>query len=200
MQMESVLESMTPDFHFWALTLPASRKNWLKRGTKCSGCPGMWMQTPRSGYMGALPRTFISPSYWECELLTAPSWVPHCLLPWATGNYFTPNWNLSWGSDRLMQGYKDLVPWHQFGTTQEPSQLQDSPFDQLRLQLQPHCELASPSAHSCFLTSLLQYYHPPHQPYMPSSTSICFQKNQSFPNDLCHTTEPVTIEEWEDKI
>lgn len=52
-----------------------------------------WLQTPRSEdsdavlrYLGPLHPL---PSCWEHELLTAHSCIPHCALPWATGNYFT---------------------------------------------------------------------------------------------------------------
>lgn len=84
------------------------------------------LQTPRSGDSGALPRSLgpmhPSSSCWDHGLLTTHSYSPHCAFSWAQGHSLsskamTPPGEQLMTSDRLMQGYKDLVPLYHFGTT-----------------------------------------------------------------------------------
>lgn len=103
------------------------------------------------------PRHLLS-SCWECGLLTAHSCIPLCMLPWATGNYFTqaiPLLGHLTTNDRWMQGYRSSFITSIWDNFEGPSQFQNFPYGQLRLQLQPHCELDFLPAYSCFLTSIL---------------------------------------------
>lgn len=91
-----------------------------------------------------------------------------------------------------------------------PSQLLNSPQDQLRLQLQPPCELASSFAQFYFPTFLLVYLlRALHKnTCMQLSISVCFQGNQFLPQELCPRTRPVPkwvsgiilVKKWNDRI
>lgn len=49
-------------------------------------------------------------------------------------------------------------------------------------------------------SSSLLYWGTPLQTCMPLSISVCFQRNQYFPQALCPSSEPVMIEGWEGRI
>lgn len=108
-------------------------------------CPDLWGQCtphPAAGSMG----------YWQ---LTAAALTVHFPAQGHSLGY-DPSWGAThdqWQTDARIQRSGPIVS--TWDNSEEPFQLQNSQEDQLRFQLQPRCGLASPSAHSGFLTSLL---------------------------------------------
>lgn len=108
------------------LFLPASRGNWQKERNKVLRKPMNVNANSHEWIQGSVPRSFTSPSCWECELLPAPSHISVC-CPGPQITISPPLLEVThnqWQTDAGI--YKVLVPWHQFGTIQLPPQLQTS--------------------------------------------------------------------------
>lgn len=120
MQQESVVESMSPDFHFWTFPpyvkrkLTKERYKVLRESMNITANSQEWTEWCSAEIFGtSAPIAQLLGKHTATSLAVCCPGPQGTILPQG----YTPSWGWLTTNDRLMQRYRGLVPSHQFGIT-----------------------------------------------------------------------------------